>query len=83
MSNSCSSMHIKSQSCIVLFGLLLQQLYGILGQPSYMLYFCNIRKHVANVSLHYTYVYTLKTESLFAGMRILDGWIKVDGCVYR
>ena len=36
MSNSCSSMHVKSQSCIVLFDLLLQQLYGILGQPSYI-----------------------------------------------
>ena len=35
MLNSCSSMHVKSQSCIVLFDLLLQQLYGILGQPSY------------------------------------------------
>ena len=29
-------MHVKSQSCIALFDLLLQQLYGILGQPSYM-----------------------------------------------
>ena len=36
MSNSCSSMHIKSQSCILLFDLLLQQLYSILGQPSYV-----------------------------------------------
>ena len=36
MLNSCSSMHVKSQSCIVLFDLLLQQLYGILGQPSYV-----------------------------------------------
>ena len=35
MLNSCSSMRVKSQSCIVLFDLLLQQLYGILGQPSY------------------------------------------------
>ena len=33
--NSCSSMHAKSKNCIVLFDLLLQQLYGILGQPSY------------------------------------------------
>ena len=31
-------MHVKSQSCIILFDLLLQQLYGILGQPSYVLY---------------------------------------------
>ena len=29
-------MHVKFQSCIVLFDLLLQQLYGILGQPSYV-----------------------------------------------
>ena len=29
-------MHVKSQSCIVMFDLLLQQLYGILGRPSYM-----------------------------------------------
>ena len=36
MLNSCSSKHVKSQSCIVLFDLLLQQLYGILGQPSYI-----------------------------------------------
>ena len=36
MLNSNSSMHVKSQSCIVLFDLLLQQLYGILGQPSYL-----------------------------------------------
>ena len=35
MLNSCSSTHVKPQSCIVLFDLLLQQLYGILGQPSY------------------------------------------------
>ena len=32
-------MHVKSQSCIVLFDLFLQQLpvYSILGQPSYFL----------------------------------------------
>ena len=36
MLNRCSSMHVKSQSCIVLFDLLSQQLYGILGQPSYL-----------------------------------------------
>ena len=35
MLNSNSSMHAKSQACIVLFDLLVQ-LYGILGQPSYM-----------------------------------------------
>ena len=29
-------MHVKSHSSIVLFDFLLQQLYGILGQPSYM-----------------------------------------------
>ena len=40
MLNSCSSVHVKSQSCIVLFDLLLQQLYGILGQPSYISYCC-------------------------------------------
>ena len=40
MLNSCSSMHVKSQSCIVLFDLLLQQLYGILGQPSYIVHQC-------------------------------------------
>ena len=38
-------MHVKSESCIVLFDLLLQQLYGILGQPSYNLYLkAKIRK---------------------------------------
>ena len=36
MLNSCSSIHVKSKSCIILFDLVLQQLYGILGQPSYM-----------------------------------------------
>ena len=38
MLNSCSSMHVKSQSCNVLFDLLLQQLYDILGQPSYLIF---------------------------------------------
>ena len=58
MLNSCSSMHVKSQSCIVLFGLLLQQLYGILGQPSYLclvtgkhvLHICNMRTTKAQIS---------------------------------
>ena len=41
MLNTCRSMLVKSQSCIVVFDLLLQQLYGILGQPSYV-YFLRI-----------------------------------------
>ena len=44
MLNSCSSIHVKSQSCIVLFDLVLQQLYGILGQPSYV----NIYNDITN-----------------------------------
>ena len=36
MLNICSSMYVKSLSCIILFDLLIQQLYGILGQPSYV-----------------------------------------------
>ena len=35
MLNSCSSINVEFQSCTFLFDLLLQQLYGILGQPSY------------------------------------------------
>ena len=48
MLNSCSSMHVKSQSCIVLFDLLLQQLYGILGQPSYIR-FCRENNHILTI----------------------------------
>ena len=49
MLNSCSSMHVKSQSCIVLFDLLLQQLYSILGQPSYILFWPKISAKMTDI----------------------------------
>ena len=51
MLNSCSSMHVKSQSCIVLFDLLLQQLYGILGQPSYLIFMFYSNRNIKVKSL--------------------------------
>ena len=47
MLNCCSSMHVKSQSCIVLFDFLLQQLYGILGQPSYLHFSISVKLYPA------------------------------------
>ena len=55
-------MHVKSQGCIVLFDLLLQQLYGILGQPSYItIYHGSNLGYVTNIILKYFHILVPKS----------------------